>query len=94
MGVSTAAVELYSEEEDVSQYENPGQIIKKAGTNPIIKQSGGGKRYFGRISKQGKPHLRYIIYNLGCSPAMHNKVLQAFVTRIKKGNTLAKYLLR
>jgi transposase len=83
IGVVTAA-ELFSEIGDVSQYENPGQIIKKAGTNPIMKQSGGGKGYFGRISKQGNPHLRYIIYNLGRSLAMHNKDLQPFVTRLKE----------
>lgn len=83
IGVITAA-ELFSEVGDVSQYENPGQIIKKAGTNPIMKQSGGGKGYFGRISKQGNPHLRYIIYNLGRCLAMHNKDLQPFVTRLKE----------
>ena len=82
IGVITAA-ELYSEIGDISQYEKPEQIIKKAGTNPIMKQSGGGKGYFGRISKQGNPHLRYVVYNIGRSLAMHNKDLQPFVTRLK-----------
>lgn len=83
IGVITAA-ELYSEIGDISQYENPGQIIKKAGTNPIMKQSGGGKGYFGRISKQGNPHLRYVIYTLGRCLTMHNKDLQSFASRLKE----------
>lgn len=83
IGLVTAA-ELYSEIGDVTQYDNPGQIIKKAGTNPIMKQSGGGQGYFGRISKQGNPHLRFIIYNVGRSLSMHNKDLLPFVERLKQ----------
>lgn len=83
IGVITAA-ELYSETGNISHYENPGQLIKKAGTNPIIKQSGGGTGSLGRISKQGNPHLRYTIYNLGRSLAMHNKDFQPFVMRLKE----------
>jgi transposase len=79
-----SAAELYSEIGDVFQYENPGQIIKRAGTNPIMKQSGGGGGYFGRISKQGNPHLRYIIYNVGRCLSMHNKDLLPFVDRLKE----------
>ncbi|WP_445488471.1 transposase [Niallia sp. 03133] len=79
-----SAAELYSEMGDVSHYDNPNQIIKKAGTNPIMKQSGGGQGYFGRISKQGNPHLRYIIYNVGRCLSMHNKDLLPFVQRLKE----------
>lgn len=80
----TLAAELYSEIGDITQYENPGQIIKKAGTNPIMKQSGGGQGYFGRISKQGNPQLRYVIYNIGRCLSMHNKDLQPFALRLKE----------
>jgi transposase len=83
IGLVTAA-ELYSEIGDITQYDNPGQIIKKAGTNPIMKQSGGGNGYFGRISKQGNPHLRYVIYNVGRCLSMHNKDLLPFVERLKE----------
>jgi len=89
IGVVTAS-ELFSEIGDVSQYENPGQIIKKAGTNPIMKQSGGGQGYYGRISKQGNPHLRYIIYNVGRSLYMHNKDLKPFAKRLKEKGKHAK----
>lgn len=83
IGVVLAA-ELYSEIGDISQYDNPNQIIKKAGTNPIMKQSGGGQGYFGRISKQGNPQLRYVIYNVGRCLSMHNQDLQPFAFRLKE----------
>lgn len=82
IGVVSAA-ELYCEIGDISHYENPGQIIKKAGTNPIVKQSGGGKGFYGKISKQGNPHLRYVIFNIGRCLANHNEDLKPFVTRLK-----------
>ncbi|WP_148085408.1 transposase, partial [Filibacter tadaridae] len=47
IGVVSAA-EFYSEIVDISNYDHPGQLIKKAGTNPIVKQSGGGGGYYGR----------------------------------------------
>ena len=40
MGVSTSA-ELYAEIGNISHFTNAGQLIKKAGTNPIVKQTGG-----------------------------------------------------
>ena len=60
LGVSTAA-ELYAEIGDVSQFSNANQLIKKAGTNPIIKQTGGGAGSYRKISKQGNDHLRYVV---------------------------------
>lgn len=83
IGVVTAC-EFYSEIGNYNQYENPGQLIKKAGTNPIMKQSGGGQDYFGRISKQGNPHLRYVIYNIGRSLSSHNNDLKPFYNRLKE----------
>jgi hypothetical protein len=32
---------LYAEMGDISDFEHAGQLIKLAGTNPIVKQSGG-----------------------------------------------------
>ena len=56
-----SAAELYNEIGDVAQYDYPGQIIKKAGTNPIMKQSGGGQGLWPYI-KAGKPPSS--LYNL------------------------------
>lgn len=80
-----SAAELYSEMGDISQYENPNQLIKKAGTNPIIKQSGGddGFRYYGKISKQGNPSFRYTLYSAGRNLCMHNRDLRPYYDRLK-----------
>lgn len=81
-----SAAEFYAELGNTSNYDNPGQLIKKAGTNPIIEQSGGdeGHRYYGRISRQGNPHLRHVVYHIGFSLSTHNKDLQPFKQRLKE----------
>ncbi len=83
IAVVTAA-EMYAEMGDVSQYENPHQIIKKAGTNPVVIQSGGGKGYYGAISKQGNEHLRYVVYTAGKCLSLHNTELRPFYERLKE----------
>lgn len=83
IGIVTAA-EFYSELGDLSQYDNPNQLIKKAGTNPIVIQSGGGRGYFGKISKQGNRNLRFIVYTVGKCLAQHNQDLKPFYTRLKE----------
>jgi len=82
IGVITAA-EFYSEIGDISNYEHAGQLIKKAGTNPIIIQSGGTQGFYGRISKQGNKHLRFIVYTVGKCLAQHNKDLRPYYERLK-----------
>jgi transposase len=82
LGVSTAA-ELYAEIGDVSHYRHAGQLIKKAGTNPIVKQTGGGAGSYGKISKQGNDHLRYVAYLAGRSLCLHNEDLKPFYERLR-----------
>jgi len=82
IGLSTAA-EIYCEMGDLSNYTNAGQLIKKAGTNPVIKQSGKGNGYFGKISKQGNTHFREAIYIAGRCLSMHNEALRPFYDRLK-----------
>ena len=83
IGLITAA-EIYSEMGDLSHYSNAGQLIKKAGTNPTIKQSGASQGYYGRISKQGNAHLRSAVYNAGRSLCVHNERLKPFSNRLKE----------
>ena len=83
IGVVTAA-EFYSELGDISHYEHAGQLIKKAGTNPIIIQSGGTQGFYGRISKQGNKHLRFMVYTVGKCLAQHNKDLRPYYERLKE----------
>jgi len=82
VGVTTAA-ELYAEIGDVTQFSNANQLIKKAGTNPIVKQTGGGPGSYRKISKQGNSHLRYVVYLAGRNLCLHNKDLKAFYERLK-----------
>lgn len=83
IGLITAA-EIYCEMGDLSLYTSASQLIKKAGTNPIIKQSGSSKGYFGRISKQGNANLRSAVYNAGRTLSIHNDALKPFYTRLKE----------
>ncbi|WP_156292121.1 IS110 family RNA-guided transposase, partial [Oceanobacillus salinisoli] len=90
IGLVTAA-EIYCEIGDLSYFTNAGQLIKKAGTNPVIKQSGPGKGYAGRISKQGNANLRRVVYNAGRSLSVHNEALNPFAKRLKeKGKKAGK----
>lgn len=90
IGLVTAA-EIFCEMGNLSHFENAGQIIKKAGTNPVIKQSGLASGYHGRISKQGNANLRRAIYSAGRSLSVHNESLKPFYFRLKeKGKKTGK----
>ncbi|MCC3359724.1 IS110 family transposase [Bacillus sp. REN16] len=83
IGLVTAA-EIYCEMGDLTHYTSANQLIKKAGTNPVIKQSGKGEGYHGRISKQGNANLRRAVYTAGKSLSVHNEALKPFSTRLKE----------
>lgn len=71
MGLVTGA-EFFAEMGDISDFDPAGQLIKLAGTNPIVKQSGGhSPSYFG-ISKQGRRTFRNIVYQVGKSLSVNN----------------------
>jgi transposase len=90
IGLTTAA-EIYCEMGDLSHFTNASQLIKKAGTNPTIKQSGPEDGYYGRISKQGNANLRRAIYTAGRTLSVHNEALKPFYTRLKeKGKKAGK----
>ena len=81
----TSAAEFTAEVGPIGQFTNPGQIIKKAGTNPLVKQTGGGEPVYGPISKQGNPCLRKVIYSIGFNLATGrtNPYFKAFADRLK-----------
>lgn len=83
IGLVTAA-EIYCEMGDLSNYSSASQIIKKAGTNPVVTQSGPGKGYYGGISKQGNANLRRAVYAAGKSLCAHNEALRPFYLRLKE----------
>ncbi len=78
------AAEIFCEMGDLSYFTRANQLIKKAGTNPVIKQSGPGAGYKGRISKQGNANLRRAVYNAGRSLSIHNEALKPFAIRLKE----------
>ncbi|SHG16486.1 IS110 family RNA-guided transposase [Ornithinibacillus halophilus] len=71
IGLVTGA-ELFAEMGDISDFEHSGQLIKMAGTNPIIKQSGDRRPSHYRVSKEGRKSFRNIVYQTGKSLATNN----------------------
>jgi transposase len=84
IGLVTAA-EFTAEAGPIEQYTNSRQIIKKAGTNPLVSQTGGGAPSYGRISKQGNPWFRTVIYSIGFNLAngKTNPYFKMFAQRLK-----------
>ena len=82
IGVVTGA-ELYAEMGDISDFEHAGQLIKMAGTNPIVKQSGGKKPSYFCISKQGRRTFRNIAYQVGKSLAVNNPEMKHQIFSLK-----------
>ncbi|MBU9711163.1 IS110 family transposase [Evansella tamaricis] len=71
IGVVTGA-ELFAEMGDISDFDHAGQLIKMAGTNPIVKQSGDRNPSYYGVSKQGRRQFRNIVYQVGRSLAHNN----------------------
>ncbi len=88
-GISvTLAAEFWSELGPVEKYNHARQIIKRAGTNPVMKESGGKKPVYGSISKQGNPKFRRVVYLAGRCLKMNNLYFKDFANRLKeKGKT-------
>ncbi|SDD24460.1 IS110 family transposase [Halanaerobium congolense] len=85
IGVVTAA-EFSAEMGPATQYDYAGQVIKTAGTNPLVKESGGKKARYGSISKQGNPSFRHIVYLVGKSLATGktNPYFKSYAERLRK----------
>jgi transposase len=71
IGIVTGA-ELYAEMGDISDFDHAGQLIKMAGTNPTVKQSGDRRPSYYAISKQGRRAFRNVTYQIGRSLAQNN----------------------
>lgn len=84
VGVVTAA-QFTAEAGPIDQYTNARQIIKKAGTNPLVSQTGGSEPTYGPISKQGNPWFRTAIYSIGFNLAngKTNPYFRTFAERLK-----------
>ena len=71
LGITTAA-ELTAEIGNVHDFSHAGQLIKMAGTNPIVRQSGGKRAQHYRISKQGRAAFRNVVYQVGKNVSNQN----------------------
>ena len=71
LGTCTAA-ELTAEIGNVHDFSHAGQLIKMAGTNPIVRQSGGKRANHYRISKQGRAAFRNVVYQVGKNVSNQN----------------------
>lgn len=76
--------EFCAELGDISDFDHAGQLIKMAGTNPIIKQSGGRNPTYHRISKQGRRPLRNITFQVGKSISINNPEMRQKYLALKE----------
>ncbi|WP_309298102.1 IS110 family transposase, partial [Cytobacillus sp. NCCP-133] len=83
IAVNTGA-ELYAEMGDLSDFDHAGQLIKLAGTNPIVKQSGGKKPSHYKISKQGRRTFRNVTYQAGRSLSVNNPAMKEKYIALKE----------
>ena len=91
VGVTTAA-ELTAEMGDLSMFTRPEQLIKMAGTNPIIKQSGGKQAFTYHISKQGRAPFRAALYRAGRSMMLQNPAMKEKYKEMKERGKKVKQM--
>ena len=89
VGVVNGA-ELYAEMGDISDFEHAGQLIKMAGTNPIVKQSGDRKPTYYAVSKQGRKSFRNAVYQIGRSLSVNNPDMKKKYNDLKERGKHAK----
>lgn len=84
LGVVTAT-EFIAEVGSIFNYTYNRQLVKLAGINPIMSQSGGKKTRAYKISRQGNPALRYIVTLIGriiCSKKCSNNYFIDYYERL------------
>ena len=90
IGMVTAA-EFIAEVGFIFKYTHKRQLIKLAGTNPVLSQSGGKQGRAYKISRQGNPALRYIVTIIGknlCSKNNGNTYFADYYERLfRRGKT-------
>ena len=91
-GVSiVTAAEFIAEVGVIFNYASNRQIVKLAGINPVMSQSGGKNVNAFQISRQGNPALRYIVTLIGknlCSKKCSNTYFLKYYDRLSKKGKL------
>ena len=77
---------------DVSRFDNWKQVRKLAGMN-LVEQSSGQHKGKTKISKRGRPYLRYMLFLAGQVGSLHNPEMHAYYRclRERKNNPLTGY---
>ena len=77
---------------DVSRFDNWKQVRKLAGLN-LVEQSSGQHKGKTKISKRGRPYLRWILFLAGQKGVLHNPEMRGFYRclRDRKQNPLTGY---
>ena len=85
-GISViTAAEFIAEVGSIFNYTYNRQLVKLAGINPVLSQSGGKKAKAFQISRQGNPALRYIVTLIGknlCSKMCRNSYFISYYERL------------
>lgn len=68
---------------DLSQFENPKQVIKFVGVAPVSHSSGTSVRTRPRISKQGPSQLRATLFMAAMTARVHNRACKAMYERLR-----------
>jgi transposase len=83
-GISEKLAGLFlAEIQDIKNFPNHKKLIKYAGTDPVIKQSGKYKLRMS-ISKQGSPFLRNILFQMAVGVVKWNPCLREYFHRKKQ----------
>jgi len=87
-GISiVSAAEFISEVGSIFNYTYNRQLVKLAGINPVLSQSGGKKAKGYKISRQGNPALRYIVTMIGknlCNKKCCNRIFVDYYEHLQR----------
>lgn len=77
---------------DISRFDNWKQVRKLAGMN-LVEQSSGQHKGKTKISKRGRPYLRYMLFLAGQVGSLHNPEMHGYYRclRERKNNPLTGY---
>jgi transposase len=67
---------------DVGRFEQSQKLVSYLGLNPSVRQSGRGPAYHGRITKQGRGHVRGMLVEAAWAAARAPGPLRAFFLRV------------
>ena len=68
---------------DIDRFDDWKQIRRLAGLN-LVEDSSGKQKSKTKISKRGRPYLRYMLYMAGSSGCMHNAEMRQYYHYLKK----------